>query len=155
MPRKRLCKKGISLWVSWVLVMMLAVILGTVYFGWMRDYAVETVDDVQERSDYITVCESSGIWVKNICQNTQTLNMNITNSNDLKIDEVIVRTINVYGDPTTDIRNVTLIPGETKNIEVLKQEITKQMEIIPIIHKDSRRIICSSRTVTMTGIGFC
>lgn len=148
-------KKGVSVWISWVLVMMLAVILGTFYFGWMRTYAIETVDDIEERSEYITLCEGTAVWVKNICQNTQTLNMNITNSKDLKIDEVMVRIINVFNDPQTSTRNITLRPGKTESIDVLKQEITKQVEVIPVIYKEKKRIICSSRKVTISDIAFC
>lgn len=155
MLRAKLYKKGVSVWISWVLAMMLAVMLGTIYFGWMKDYTIDTVDDMQERGDYITVCEGSAIWIKNICQNTQTLNMNITNSKDLKIDEVMVRIINAYNEPQTNTRNITLTPGETKNIEVLKQEITKQIEVIPVVYKNKKRIVCSSRKVTLNNIGFC
>ncbi len=148
-------KKGISVWIAWVLVMMLAVILGTFYFTWMKGYTTETVYDMQERSEYITICESTGLWVKNICQNTQTLNMNITNSKDLKIDEVMVRITDVYGDPKVSTRNITVWPGKTESMDMLKQEITKQIEVIPVIYKDKKRIVCSSRTTTISSIPFC
>ena len=148
-------KKGVSVWVSYVLLMMLAVILGTFYFNWMKGYTLETVDDIAGRSDYITICEGTGIWVKNICQNTQTLNMNITNSKDLKIDEIMVRTISVYNDPQATTRNLTLRPAKTESIDVLKQDITKQAEIMPVIYKGKKRIICSSRKITINDIPFC
>ncbi len=148
-------KRGISVWVSWVLIMGFAVALGVFFFAWIKGFAIGSSGEIAERSDRITLCDSVSIRIDKLCQDTQTLNMNVTNSNSLKTDELIFRFYSIYEEPELRSTNFTLRPSETKNLMLVKQGIVKQAEAIPVIYKDRKRIICENKRVTVTGIPIC
>ena len=65
-------KKGISVWVSWVLIMGFAIALGVFFFSWIKGFAAESSEDIVERSDKITLCDSASVRIDKLCQDTQT-----------------------------------------------------------------------------------
>lgn len=148
-------KRGISVWVSWVLIMGFAIALGVFFFSWVKGFASESSDDIVERSDKITLCDSASLRIDKLCQDTQTLNINVTNVNTLKTDELIFRLIDIYEE--SELRNVnfTIKPGETKGLILVKQGIVKQADVIPVIHKDRKRIICENKKVALNKVEMC
>ncbi|MCP3681919.1 MAG: hypothetical protein GY861_04440 [bacterium] len=148
-------KRGVSQWISWVLLMGLAIALGTGFYYWMQNYTEETTQDTILRADYAILCEDAGISITDVCQNPQTLNMNLTNSNNLKVKGFVFRLFDIYNMPQTVEKNETIDPQETKNVVIVKQGVTKQMELIPVIYSGKNRLICTNRKTTMTDIAFC
>lgn len=156
MSKDRVGKKGVEAWISWVLLMGLGVALGTVYFAWMRGYTQETVIvGIGGKSEFLTTCEGVAIMVKNVCQYTQTLNMNVTNTKDLKIDELMFRIYDIHLNADVRETNITIRPGKTQSVNMVKQGIVQDIEIIPVVHKGSKRLVCEERRVTEQNVKFC
>ncbi len=148
-------KKGVSAWLSWVLLVALAVIIGTFVLQWTKSQATETVEDMVEQGDILTLCQEAGLAVNGYCQNTQTLNMNVTNNNNRKVDALIVRGFDIYNNPQGGQKNISLDPEKAKSVVVVKQGVLKRAEIMPIIAVGKKRVICQSRKVVVESIPFC
>lgn len=148
-------KKGVSAWLSWVLLVALAVIIGTFVLQWTKSQATETVEDMVEQGDILTLCQEAGLAVNGYCQNTQTLNMNVTNNNNRKVDALIVRGFDIYNNPQGGQKNISLDPEKAKSVVVVKQGVLKRAEIMPIITVGKKRVICQSRKVVVESIPFC
>ena len=133
----------------------MVVAIGFFVLNWSRGFTEDTVEDIVERGDALTTCQNSGIDIKNLCQNTQTLNMDVTNTNDIKIEGLQFRMFDIYDRPQTSSRNVTIDPQKTKSVKVIKQGIIKDADIFPIVKKGDQRIICTSRTVEFENIVVC
>lgn len=148
-------KKGVSAWLSWVLLVAMAVIIGTFVLQWSRSNVTQTVDDLTEKGDILTFCQETGLSVSDYCQDTQTLNINVTNNNNRKVDALIVRGFDIYDMPQGGQKNISLDPEKTKNVQVVKQGVLKRAEVMPIILVGKKRAICQSRKVTVESIPFC
>ncbi len=148
-------KKGVSAWLSWVLLVAMAVIIGTFVLQWSRSNVTQTVDDLTEKGDILTFCQETGLAVNGYCQDTQTLNINVTNNNNRKVDALIVRGFDIYDMPQGGQKNISLDPEKSKNVQVVKQGVLKRAEVMPIIIVGKKRVICQSRKVTVESIPFC
>lgn len=148
-------KKGVSEWLSWVLLVALAVIVGAFVLQWTRSQATETVEDIAEKGDILTLCQEAGLAVLGYCQDTQTLNINVTNNNNRKVDALIVRGFDIYDMPQGGQKNISLDPEKSKNVVVVKQGVLKKAEIMPVIVVGKKRVICQSRKVSIESIPFC
>ena len=148
-------KKGISVWVSYVVLIALVVSIGFFVLRWSRGLTEETVEDIVERGDALTTCQLAGVDINNLCQNTQTLNMDVTNSNDIKVIGLWIRMFDIYNKPQTTSRNFTLSPQKTKSVVVIKQGLIKDAAIMPIVKKGGKRIICESRKIAFEDIIVC
>ena len=148
-------KKAISVWVSYVLLTALVVSLSFFVLRWSQGLTEDTVEDIVARGDALVICGKTGIDISNLCQNTQTLNMNVTNSNDVKVISVQARMFDIYNMPQTFSRNATIEPHKTKEVSILKQGIIKKAEIIPVVKNDKVNIICLSRKVDFEDIPVC
>jgi hypothetical protein len=148
-------KRGISVWISYVMLTALVVVLGFMVLVWSRSTTQETVDDIVARGDALTLCGVSGVDVIRICQDTQTLNMDVTNTNDVKVIGLWARMYDMYGEPQASSRNLSIGPQETKSIQIIKQGIISQVGIMPVVKKGNTLIKCQSRTVTIEPVPVC
>lgn len=153
--KKHMNKKGVAEWMSWVLIMGFAVALGVFFFAWIRGFATDSTEEISDRSERITLCESASVRIEKLCQDTQTLNINISNSNNIRIDELTFRFFNIYEEPELRGLNLTLKPGETNSIKLVKQGIVKQVEILPVIHDNGKRIVCENKRITESRVPIC
>jgi len=48
-------KKGVSVWVSYVMLTAVVVSIGVVVLNWSRSTTEETVEDIVERGDALTI----------------------------------------------------------------------------------------------------
>ena len=110
-------KRGVATWVSYVLLTLLVVSLGAIVLNWTKSTTTQTVEDIVARGEALTFCQETGFVVLEHCQDTQTLNMNITNNNNRKVDEVLLRGFNIYNLPVSGSRNVTIKPEKTKQVK--------------------------------------
>ncbi|MBI2142809.1 hypothetical protein HYU20_00515 [Candidatus Woesearchaeota archaeon] len=148
-------KEGVAEWLSWVLLVALAVVIGTFVLQWTKGHTTETVEDLTEKGEILTFCQESGVAVLGYCQDTQTLNINVTNNNNRKVDAVIVRGFDIYNNPQGGQKNISLDPEKTKNVVVVKQGVLTRAEVMPIIVVGKKRVICQSRKVAIEDIAFC
>lgn len=147
-------KKGVSLYISWILLMLLIISLSAIMYNWYNQRAERSADILKEQSTE-DVCDKVGILIENICQNTQTLNINISNSRDIKVNQLIFGLIDIYKDPETKKVNVTIYPGETEQIEIIKQGTLYQVDVIPVVVVDKITNICSNSKVFKNSIAQC
>lgn len=148
-------KRGIALWLSWTLIVGFAVLLGALFYNWATGFTETTLTDISGREDIITLCSQVGFALTKVCQETQTLNINVTNSGTIRIDELLFSMFDIYGIPQSWQINVTIDPADEVEVIAVKQGILSQAEIIPVLHKDEIRIICSSRSVIRDSPSFC
>jgi hypothetical protein len=151
----KMSKKGISVWISWVILVAFTVMVGSFVLQWSRNNASVTVEDIKEKGEILTMCQETGVSVSGYCQKAQTLNINVTNNNNRKVDALIVRASDIYNMPQSAQKNVSLSPEESKGVSIVKQGMLKEAELMPIIIIGKKRVICQSRKVLLQNIGFC
>lgn len=147
-------KKGLESYISWVLLLGLTVALSVFMFSWINSHAESSVEDMEERAD-TSACDDAGLSLKGICQNTQTLNMNITNIRELAISRINFRFFDLYDNQDSRSLNITIRPGDTERIEIIKQGTLKQAEIIPVITLENSIITCKKSMITAENIAIC
>ncbi len=148
-------KKGIAVWISWVLLVAFSVLIGSVVLNFTRSHTTATVDDLTEKGEVLMLCQETGLAVNSYCQKTQTLNMNVTNNNNRKIEALVVRGFDIYNNPQGGERNISLEPDKTKSISVVKQGVLKRAEVMPLIIVGKKRVVCQSRKITLEPVEFC
>ena len=148
-------KKGVSVWISYILLTALVVSLGFLVLTFTRETTQRTVDDIVERGETLSLCEISGVDVQNLCQNTQTLNMDVTNTNDIKVVGLWARMFDIYGNPQVSSRNITIAPQKSKSISIIKQAIVGKVEIIPVVQGDNKLVKCQSRSISFDPVTVC
>ncbi|MBI2580277.1 hypothetical protein HYV85_00535 [Candidatus Woesearchaeota archaeon] len=148
-------KHAISVWISWVLLVALSVMIGSMVLQWSKGQATKTVEDITEKGEILTLCQETGVAINSYCQNTQTLNINVTNNNNRKVDSLLVRGFDIYGNPDGGSRNISLEPEKTKAVVIVKQGVLKRAEVMPVIISGKKSVVCQSRKVALEDIGFC
>jgi hypothetical protein len=149
-------KRGISVWISWVLIIAFMTIIAAFMFGWTSSFTAQSTGRLKEVYDTVD-CNFVTISIDSICQNTQTLNMNITNRKNIDVDKLIFRIYDIYGNPEAKEVDVYITHGKinTEHVTIIKQGVTSILEAVPIIVKDNKRIICDERKITANNINFC
>ncbi len=147
--------KGMSVWVSYVLLTGLIVVIGFGVLSWSQRETQIAVSDVVERGDALSACESISIQIDNLCQDTQTLNMDITNSGRVTVKEVLARMFTVFDEAQAHSRVVDISPQRTKSISLIKEGTLQQAEIVPVVVVDNRNVRCESRVVEYTAVPIC
>ena len=148
-------KKGVEVWISWVMLIAFSVLIGSIVLQFTRSHTTSTVDDLTEKGEILTLCQETGLAVNSYCQKTQTLNMNVTNNNNRKVEALMVRGFDIYNNPQGGERNISLAPDKTKSVSVVKQGVLKRAEVMPMIVVGKKRVVCQSRKITLEPIDFC
>ncbi len=153
-------KRGESQYVSWVIVLGLTVALSYLLYTWSMSQAEKTSEQLEERANPLS-CSEAGISVEGICQTPRSLEINITNTNSLKIEGFIVRTIGLYPEDSDYLDSKTVIeeidPGDSVKLSILKKSTLSHAEIIPIVSKneDRKNIYCEEQSVKKEEIKQC
>ncbi|MBI2133755.1 hypothetical protein HYU11_03680 [Candidatus Woesearchaeota archaeon] len=148
-------KSAASQWLSWVLLVGLAAVLGIFMLNWIRDTASTHTEDLKLRAERATLCTNIGVRIDGLCQNTQTLNMNVSNNNDAGIKSILVLMIDIYGDPQLRETNITILPEESKELKIVKQGIVQKIEVVPSTYLGNKRIDCQEKRVATEIIPIC
>ena len=148
-------KRGVSEWISWVLLTGLTVMIGVFVLQWSKGNTTQTVEDITEKGEVLTLCQETGLSITGYCQDTQTLNINVTNNNNRKIDAVVVRGFDIYNNPQAGDKNISLVPEKSKSVVIVKQGVLKRAEVMPAIIVGKKRVVCLSRKITLEPIEFC
>jgi capsule polysaccharide export protein KpsE/RkpR len=154
--RGRIGKKGVSIWISWVLIIAFMSIIASVMFVWTSGFTSQSTQRLKDVYNAVD-CNFVTVSIDGACQNTQTLNMNITNRKNIDIDELVLRIYDIYGNPETKEMSVFIRHGRTntETVKVIKQGVTSVVEVVPVVIKDNKRIICDERKITANNINFC
>lgn len=147
-------KKGAAAWLSWVLIISFSVGLGAFMFRWMTGFTQSTADklaDKVEESD----CELIGVSVLDSCQTVEELKLELQNKKNLNVDQILINYIDIYDNPGTKVLNYSLRVNKKEKINILKQGIIKQFELIPRAFREDKIIVCNENTVVLTDIRHC
>ncbi|HLD89196.1 MAG TPA: hypothetical protein VI894_03240 [Candidatus Nanoarchaeia archaeon] len=148
-PKKFKSKKAVSIWISWMLVTLIAVILSVFVYNWIVGLTKSTMQTLEKKVYDTTDCDYTGIVITSACQSTQTLYMNLTNNRNLLIDSIIVRTYDIYENPEVKEKSIELRPSESKQIAVLKQGIVRKIEVLPVVKRQDAQVICRTKLADM------
>ena len=147
-------KRGL-MWISWILIVAFTITLGTFVAKWMTDFTKDQTSEFQDRTMNPSFCQDTGVSLDEICQNPQTLNIKITNRKELKVNKLLFRVFDIYGNPATREKNVSMSPGDVERLVILKQGTTEKVEIIPFTNKNLNDIMCPESSVTALNISYC
>ena len=155
MIKKVLNKKGNSMWISWILLMAFAVVISIFMYDWIFGFSSDAASDLEQRTYAAEGCDDISIAILGICQDTQTLYINITNTKNLRVKQLVFRVYDIYDEPETKTKTLDVFPGRTESVQVLKQGRTGRLEIIPVSKKKDSTIMCNERMVIKEDIPTC
>ncbi|MFH0875058.1 MAG: hypothetical protein V1859_03910 [archaeon] len=149
-------KKGVSVYISWVILLLMVVVLGYFMYNWSVNKVKESNKDLEKITD-TNLCSDVSMNVEGICQETQNLYINITNTNIVRIEKLSILIIDLYGNPETKETTIALYPGDSEeSFSVLKQgSAAKKVKIIPIVLKEKQEVICYNSALETEDISFC
>ena len=82
--------------------------------------------------------------------------MNISNTNNIKVETLQFRLIDLYGNTDSIEKDIDLYPGDTDiDFNVLKQGTQSNVKIIPIIEGENEEIICQESAIEKENIKYC
>ena len=148
-------KKAAAIWMSWVLLMGFVVGLSVFMFGWAEDRGEVFVGQLEGLSD-TAECDSVGIRVEEICQNTESLNMKIANRNTLTVDRLVFLVFDSLGQYSgSRVVDVSIAPDNVESVKILKQGTVVQLEIVPAIVTPRDQITCNRNRILLERIDSC
>ena len=155
-------KKGVSLWIEFVLLMGFAVALSIFLNNWMRDYTLKTTETIKERNYNTALCDGVAISIDAACQGNSTpinLYINVTNRGNLRITKQILR---IYNNITTlanweVIENTRLIrPGRMMRISNTSSlDYVGYIEAVPVTEKGDLEIVCAEKKAFINSVKNC
>lgn len=149
-------KRGVEVWVSWVMMLVLIIGLATLMMGWMKSYSQSSMDEVEKRVYDADLCGQISISMDYaVCKDIDTMEVQLTNRNNFRISQVLFRAYYNISDPNMTEVNVTLKPGDTKkvNFEVIPRNFDDLiwLEAIPVhwqITDERVSYICRNRLIS-------
>ena len=150
--------KGQSQYISWILIVGLIVGISYFLYSWSIQQAEITSANIEASVDPL-VCSGIGISVDGICQNYNSLEINVTNVNELTINGFIVRTIGLYPELDDYLDSNTILyqiePQDTERLLILKSSTVSQVELVPFTAKNKKYIYCEEQAILKENIVQC
>lgn len=114
-------KKGIEVWISWILLTAMVVILSIFMYQFMVSYTQENAGTTIQTISNHQTCERTGMRIDAACtvdETQDTFNMTLRNTGSQQIDEIRIR----FFDNTTDFLNESVIIFNTGNVTFQPQQ---------------------------------
>ena len=144
--------RGQSQYLSWIIILTLIISISFVLYRWSVAQAQSTSEELQARSDPV-LCSDVDISVDSICQTFRTVEANITNVNNRRVDGIRYSGVGLYPDDPDylDSKTVykTIDTGDDEHFSILKKVTLSQVEIVPIVKRGNRDIICEEKAETV------
>ena len=159
-------KKGIEVWISWVLLMGFVATLSLLMYDFIKDYTQETVDELRGRVYDTEECNSVAISIDSVCKQTATspiyLNITVTNRLNINIDQLMFRTFD-SSDRFLNISRlnistatVALRPQQSKKITMnISSDDINTVQVIPAVFREDLVIVCMRKIVEETQVIEC
>ncbi|MBN1544357.1 hypothetical protein JW898_02740 [Candidatus Woesearchaeota archaeon] len=142
------CKRAVSPWISWVLLVAFAVILSAFMYNFMVSYTKDTTQDIKKTVYNTDECRSVSFNIVSACfsASTQVLNITLENTNYARIDSMAFRLYDGRIPLHTNNTGIPMNPNRVKEI-ILDTGVASvtRVEVIPSIEKEGMDIICSDR----------
>ncbi|MBR9676509.1 hypothetical protein GOV04_00015 [Candidatus Woesearchaeota archaeon] len=150
-------KKAVMLWISWILLLAFVVTLSVFMYDWMTNYTTRTTTQITEHVYDTGECESVSVHTVSLCQNltSKKLQLQVQNTNVLKIDQLIFRMYDYYDNPLAIQKNITIRPQQTENVNVFLQSPVQNFELIPAVIKGKKLHVCENKAVVIDSIAEC
>ncbi len=147
-------KKGISVLVAWILLILLTVSIGTAVYSWMKSYSSQNTEVLSQKNEQQS-CESAALSIINACQTSNFIYVDLRNQKNLKIEGISVNLITLYDDINTFKLNKSINVGRTERFEIPKQGTVKKMIVIPAIKVNDNFVYCVGSKVSIEDIKYC
>ncbi|MBR9675545.1 hypothetical protein GOV05_00895 [Candidatus Woesearchaeota archaeon] len=147
-------KKGMGLYIGWVLLMAFMVSLSSFMYVWMTSHVEQQTQKLQESTD-TNICETLSISVQDYCQDEYELIFEVTNTKDVEIKSFKLLLFDLYDYPQDTIIDEDLKPSKTTTITSLKHGTLAQVEIIPQTINDDRLVTCQKSKTIIQNIPLC
>lgn len=137
-------KRGVSILISWVLLVGFAVTLALLVTVWVKQTAEEAAKELEETAEQEARCSAVAINANMTCATSN--DMTISNRGTFTITKVRFRQLEKVYD-----EDKILDPGkpETQPLNSMF-DISKPIEIIPIIQIEGKEVVCATRKITFT-----
>lgn len=137
------------------MIIALVILLGVLMYNWTLSQVKKSSEDLEKRTDE-SFCVGVSFNVDEICQNSQILYINITNTQNIKIEKLHFRLIDLYGNSESKEKEISLYPDETEiDFDILKQGTLSNVKITPIVKKEGQEIFCQEQSVEKEDIAQC
>ncbi|RLE37458.1 hypothetical protein DRJ17_06535 [Candidatus Woesearchaeota archaeon] len=146
-------KRGIAIWMSWVLLIAFMVALSAFMNQWITGYSRSTAEDIETTYDEES-CTRVALDISG-CQESEKLNIEVENNGDLSIDKIIFRLYDLYSEVESKEKEVDIKAGKTKYVEVLKQGTIHMVESIPVLVSDDAVTVCRNKMHVLEDIETC
>ncbi len=147
-------KVGISLFLSWVLLILITVSIGTTVYLWAKTFSQNQTSVLTQNSEQAS-CSSVGVGVVSACQTSNTLLLDLKNQKDLKIKGFLISLVYLYNDVDTIELNKTLDVYKTIRITVPKSGVVSKVIITPKISVNGEIVVCSQNPTSKEDIDYC
>lgn len=142
------CKRAVSPYISWVLLMAFAVVLSALMYSFMVDYTNDSVSDIKRVVYNADECRSVSLVISSSCFSAQILNITLENNNYARIDTMDFRLFNGRVPIHMNQTNISMNPNRVKAIELKTgASAVTMVEVIPHIMKEDMDIVCTDRKV--------
>lgn len=148
-------KKALAGWISWVLVIGLGIMLSIMVYYWLVERTNASTEQMQTIVYDSSECSAVGVNIDAVCQDTQALYMNLSNTDNLAVNALFFRMLTIFGDVSSKEINITIKAGRTETITVIKGGTIKRLEVTPVTESGQKRIVCSAQTISTESIKYC
>jgi len=141
-------KKGVSEWMSWVLLVAFTVVLSAFMYNFMVDYTESSTRDMKKVVYNTDECRMVSLNIDSVCFSSQVLNITLENKNYIRIDGIDFRFYNGRFPLHTNQTAIALNPNRVKLVSIdTGVSAVTMVEIIPHVSKENMDIICSDKKV--------
>jgi uncharacterized protein YpmB len=146
----KLKKRGASVYISWIIVFALVVGISFFLYNWTLEQAKKTSEDIEARTDPV-VCSEVGIAIVDACQTYNTLEITLSNVNNIDLEGFLLRTVGLYPEDNdyldSQVVYAKIRSHDTDKIITLKKRTLAQIEVVPIVNRNNKNIYCEGHSV--------
>ena len=147
-------KKGVTPWISWLILTVFVISLGGFVSLWMKEQVTDSVDNAKRAIYNSEDCEKLAIDIREaVLKNSQTLNMKVINTYDVRVDQLAFTLYDANnGILNASAINITIRPNENKTVEIGTNQTIAFVKVIPVYFRDKGRddlirVVCSENAV--------
>ena len=148
-------KKGQAVWMSWVLLIFLVVVVGTIAGRYIIDKTGREAETLEKYGMTEEECVNVALSVDFMCKNSKALNMTLSNNGNIRIDKIILKLYDTSGSAENQEQDVNLMPGQVQQLEIPRARSAYEVEIMPAITVENQELECRMKTLTETNIPDC
>jgi len=143
-------KRAQSQYITWMIIISIVIGMSYIFYTWAVKQATTSGEAIEKQADPV-VCGNVGITMAGMCQDSNELRMNISNTNNLMLTGINIKTLGLYPEDeaytSTIFTSTNIKSGETDKIIILKQGTLNQIKITPVTYRNGKNIYCEEKTI--------